>query len=123
DAMPDGGRLLIATSRETGAARRIEILVEDSGLGMSDDVRARVFEPFFTTKEVGKGSGLGLSQVYGFVRQSHGEVRLDSAPGTGTTFRLLLPASEEPVQPVRADAPVQQVQGGSESILLVEDDP
>ncbi len=123
DAMPDGGRLLIATSREAGEGRRIEILVRDGGFGMSDEVRARVFEPFFTTKEVGKGSGLGLSQVYGFVRQSHGEVRLESAPGAGTTFRLLLPASEEPVQPVRADAPVQQVQGGSETILLVEDDP
>jgi signal transduction histidine kinase/DNA-binding response OmpR family regulator len=123
DAMPDGGMLSIQTGREPGGDRRVEIAVRDSGVGMSPEVRERVFEPFFTTKEVGKGSGLGLSQVYGFVRQSNGEVRLESAPGRGTTFHLMLPASEEAVEEVRADAPVQEVEGGSESILLVEDDP
>jgi CheY-like chemotaxis protein len=85
-------------------------------------VRARVFEPFFTTKEVGKGSGLGLSQVYGFVRQSEGEVTLESAPGQGAAFRLVLPASVEPVERPRREARVGRPVGGTEKILLVEDD-
>jgi len=83
-----------------------------------------VFEPFFTTKEVGKGSGLGLSQVYGFVRQSDGEVRLESEEGKGTTFTLRLPLSVEPAsETVRASANKGEVVGGQENILLVEDDP
>jgi signal transduction histidine kinase len=123
DAMPDGGVLSIQTLREVGGDRRVEIAVRDSGVGMAPEVRERVFEPFFTTKEVGKGSGLGLSQVYGFVRQSNGEVRLDSLPGRGTTFHLLLPASHEPAEEIRADAALQSVKGGTESVLLVEDDP
>jgi CheY-like chemotaxis protein len=89
---------------------------------MTPEVRARVFEPFFTTKEVGKGSGLGLSQVYGFVRQSEGEVVLETAPGQGTVFLLKLPVSEAADEVV--DAPkATAVVGGSERILLVEDDP
>ncbi|MET0273984.1 MAG: response regulator [Phenylobacterium sp.] len=120
DAMPDGGLLSIETRRE---GDNVVIVVRDDGVGMSPQVRDRVFEPFFTTKEVGKGSGLGLSQVYGFVRQSEGEVQLDSAPGQGTTFRLLLPASHAPVQAVAADAGPSVVVGGDEHILVVEDDP
>jgi CheY-like chemotaxis protein len=81
-----------------------------------------VFEPFFTTKEVGKGSGLGLSQVYGFVRQSEGEVRLESAPGEGTSFQLLLPATSDRAEAPRRESASVKVVGGTERILLVEDD-
>jgi signal transduction histidine kinase len=119
DAMPGGGVLTIATRHE-GA--HVVIAVSDTGVGMTPEVRARVFEPFFTTKEVGKGSGLGLSQVYGFVRQSEGEVVLETAPGQGTVFLLKLPVSEAADEVV--DAPkATAVVGGSERILLVEDDP
>ncbi|MDB5495919.1 MAG: sensor histidine kinase/response regulator [Phenylobacterium sp.] len=124
DAMPNGGVLSITTSGETDAGGdRVVIEVGDTGVGMSAEVRERVFEPFFTTKEVGKGSGLGLSQVYGFVRQSEGEVRLDTAPDQGTRFQLRLPASDAPAEVVRAEEPPPEVQGGTERILLVEDDP
>jgi len=124
DAMPAGGSLAIITSRQTTAAGdSVVIEVRDTGVGMSPEVRERVFEPFFTTKEVGKGSGLGLSQVYGFVRQSDGEVRLESAPGEGTSFKLRLPASEAPAQTVRSDEKPLEVAGGTERVLLVEDDP
>ncbi|CAN7279964.1 response regulator [Phenylobacterium sp. LjRoot225] len=124
DAMPEGGVLAIRALRETTATGDwVTIEVEDTGAGMATEVRDRVFEPFFTTKEVGKGSGLGLSQVYGFVRQSEGEVQLDSAVGRGSTFRLRLPHSGEAAQEVRAAAPEIEIVGGSEKILLVEDDP
>jgi len=125
DAMPSGGVLSIATLCETEADGRDRVIVEvaDTGVGMSTEVRDRVFEPFFTTKEVGKGSGLGLSQVYGFVRQSEGEVRVDSTVGTGTRFQLRLPLSDAPAETVRADAAPMEVKGGAERILLVEDDP
>ncbi|THD58361.1 response regulator [Phenylobacterium sp.] len=119
DAMPDGGLLTVATSRDRD---HVLIEVRDSGVGMSPEVCERVFEPFFTTKEVGKGSGLGLSQVYGFVRQSEGEVRLVSSPGQGTTFGLRLPASAEPVERAEPEAEPALVEGGHERILLVEDD-
>ena len=120
DAMPDGGGLTIATRRE-GA--HVLIAVSDTGVGMPPEVRARVFEPFFTTKEVGKGSGLGLSQVYGFVRQSEGEVALESAPGQGTTFRLRLPVSDVGAQAVAAEPRPPAIVGGAERLLVVEDDP
>jgi signal transduction histidine kinase/DNA-binding response OmpR family regulator len=119
DAMPSGGKLTIATRRE-GA--HVLIAFADTGVGMSAEVRARVFEPFFTTKEVGKGSGLGLSQVYGFVRQSEGEVELETTPGQGTTFRLRLPASEAGDEPVAGEPKPATIVGGSERILVVEDD-
>ncbi len=124
DAMPEGGTLSISTSRRAGGEGPgfVCIEVRDTGVGMNAEVRERVFEPFFTTKEVGKGSGLGLSQVYGFVRQSEGEVEMDSDPGQGTVFRLLLPATEAKAEARAAPAPVE-VTGGDERILLVEDDP
>jgi signal transduction histidine kinase/two-component SAPR family response regulator len=124
DAMPEGGRLLIATRREPGPPKLgyVAIEIRDTGVGMAEDVRSRVFEPFFTTKDVGKGSGLGLSQVYGFVSQSDGEVRLESAPGEGTAFHLLLPASGAEAEVPRREGRVAKVVGGSERILLVEDD-
>jgi PAS domain S-box-containing protein len=124
DAMPNGGVLSIATLRETEAGGdRVVVEVADTGVGMAAEVRDRVFEPFFTTKEVGKGSGLGLSQVYGFVRQSEGEVWVDSAVGRGTRVQLRLPPSDAPAELVRAEDPPQEVKGGHERVLLVEDDP
>jgi hypothetical protein len=108
DAMPEGGRLMIGVKDIHLSGRDlidqlavayngaqpgdyIEISVTDTGAGMTADVRARAFEPFFTTKPLGEGTGLGLSQIYGFMRQSHGLMRLESAPGRGTTISLYLP--------------------------------
>ena len=124
DAMPEGGRLCVRTERRSAAEGLGFVVVEvgDTGCGMSPEVRERVFEPFFTTKEVGKGSGLGLSQVYGFVRQSDGEVEVDSEPGRGTVFRLLLPATRAKAE-VRPEETPRAIVGGAERILLVEDDP
>jgi signal transduction histidine kinase len=104
DAMPEGGQLAITTAETTlgtedlrgnddaHPGRFVSVSVQDNGSGMTPDVLARVFEPFFTTKEVGKGSGLGLSQVYGFARQSGGHVTLRTTPGAGTCVTILLPA-------------------------------
>jgi len=124
DAMPAGGELCIRVS--TADARGLpHVLLEiaDNGVGMSADVAEKVFEPFFTTKDVGKGSGLGLSQVYGFVRQSGGHMEVKTAPGAGATFRLYLPATAAlaDVAPVAA-APALEVVGGAERVLVVEDD-
>ena len=124
DAMPGGGVLTIRTGREAGETGDwVGIEIEDTGVGMSPDVLDRVFEPFFTTKEVGKGSGLGLSQVYGFVRQSDGEVQLDSVVGQGSSFRLRLPYSAEAAQEIHPETHRGEIVGGDERILLVEDDP
>jgi signal transduction histidine kinase/DNA-binding response OmpR family regulator len=120
DAMPDGGKLKVVTRR-----KREQVVIEfrDNGAGMTDEVRERVFEPFFTTKDVGKGSGLGLSQVYGFVRQSNGQVDVESKLGAGTTVRLTLPASTQ-AAPKRRPAPAApEAVGGTERLLVVEDDP
>lgn len=91
DAMPDGGRLSFATS---ATADSVILTVTDTGSGMADDVRERIFEPFFTTKSIGKGTGLGMSQVYGFIKQSGGDIRVASSPGGGTTIELTLPRQE-----------------------------
>jgi len=136
DAMPDGGRLTISTRHmslrtpdvagqdEAKPGDYVEIAVADTGTGMDEATRARVFEPFFTTKPIGQGTGLGLSQCYGFVRQSGGFVRLDSTPGQGTTVRLYLPrhgtaGAEAAQQAQRAEPERVAVQG---TVLLVEDD-
>jgi PAS domain S-box-containing protein len=131
DAMPDGGVLKIETRNlviDEGAAAGclpgsyVMVSVTDTGCGMPPEVRDRVFEPFFTTKEVGKGTGLGLSMVYGFVRQSGGYTTVDSAPDVGTTIALYLPkATQEPDAEVNAP-PAQAISGGSERILVVDDD-
>jgi PAS domain S-box-containing protein len=124
DAMPEGGQLTISTRREAGPTAQGHVVIEvrDTGVGMDEAVRSRVFEPFFTTKDVGKGSGLGLSQVYGFVSQSDGQVRLETAPGEGTAFHLLLPGAAGEADAPRRERPVAKLVGGTERILLVEDD-
>jgi CheY-like chemotaxis protein len=86
-------------------------------------IRGRVFDPFFSTKDVGKGTGLGLSMVYGFVKQSGGHVKLYSEEGLGTTFKLYLPRAELPSGQFAGDSPLQEIEGGNETILVVEDDP
>jgi PAS domain S-box-containing protein len=135
DAMPDGGRLTIETANadidDAYAARHVEvspgqyvmISVSDTGTGMDADTLRQAFEPFFTTKPVGQGTGLGLSQVYGFVRQSGGHVKIYSELGMGSTVRIYLPRLLDPRQPAEPVA-AQPVPGsaGRETILVVEDD-
>jgi len=136
DAMPDGGTLTIHTTNvpldaeyrlhhpEVPEGNYVVIAVTDDGQGMAPETLERVFEPFFTTKEVGKGSGLGLSMVYGFVKQSNGHVSIYSEPGLGTTVRLYLPAAsggEARGEPLVASE-VRTV-GGRETVLVAEDDP
>ncbi|MBX9460768.1 MAG: response regulator, partial [Brevundimonas sp.] len=134
DAMPDGGRLTIETANAyldddyvggiaepVAAGQYVLIAVSDTGVGMDQETMRQVFEPFFTTKAVGKGTGLGLSQVYGFVRQSGGHIRVYSEPGLGTTIKIYLPrlvGGRLEAQPVAATS---LSDGGSETILLVED--
>jgi PAS domain S-box-containing protein len=132
DAMPAGGTLTLSaaeveldtiTDPDELSGRYVRLSVADTGMGMSPEVQAKVFEPFFTTKDVGKGTGLGLAQVYGFARQSGGGVRLRSAPGQGTTVSLLLPmAHEAPPQPA-VDGKLEPVEPApGAAILVCEDD-
>jgi signal transduction histidine kinase/DNA-binding response OmpR family regulator len=129
DAMNREGCLTITTGplrARKGAANRtrsVRVTVTDTGQGMSTAISQRIFEPFFTTKEVGKGSGLGLSQVYGFVSQSGGSVNVMSAPGKGTTFDLQLPLTTAAESPRPSPAAETALIGGAEHILVVEDDP
>lgn len=134
DAMPDGGRLSIATRNlgpgeerpdELEAVDYVVITVADTGAGMTPEVLERACEPFFTTKEVGKGSGLGLAQAYGFARQSGGTVRLTSALGAGTTVEVFLRRAGAPVQLERLGAaravPATVARGAA--VLLMDDEP
>jgi PAS domain S-box-containing protein len=137
DAMPRGGRLMIETSVVAVDARpakgsRVDdvppgeyvmLSVRDTGHGMDPETQKYIFEPFFTTKDVGKGTGLGLSTVFSIVEQSEGHIRVESAVGKGTEFRLYFPRVKPP-QPARAadDSPRPQAPGGTETILLVEDE-
>ncbi|WP_439579585.1 response regulator, partial [Elioraea sp.] len=100
----------------------VMVAVSDTGTGMAPDVRARAFDPFFTTKEVGKGSGLGLSMVWGFVKQSRGHVKIYSELGLGTTIKLYLPRAGAEQEREARSAQANPVPHGSERILLVEDD-
>jgi signal transduction histidine kinase/CheY-like chemotaxis protein len=134
DAMPLGGRLTI----EVGATEAgygmvdppakllpgsyVTLRIRDSGMGMDETTRARIFEPFFTTKEVGKGTGLGLAMVHGFVHQSDGHIEVASEPGRGTTFSISIPRTEAPAEPTGPEwgGPPGPLQA-TETILLVED--
>jgi CheY-like chemotaxis protein len=145
DAMPHGGTLAFACravpslpaelDAERGQAEEeheeategyVAISISDTGEGMPEAVKERAFEPFFTTKESGRGTGLGLSTVYGFARQSHGAVSLDSAPGAGTTVTLYLPHVEGPEGGVATEEDVDLAASGGVPaglrVLLVEDD-
>lgn len=132
DAMPAGGSLTVATRRETRSpadGEEIEYVVlsvADTGTGMTPEVRDRVFEPFFTTKEAGRGSGLGLSMVYGFVKQSRGLIEIESIPapaaGHGTTVRMLFPVADHKETQTKPGNGSDDVPGGSERILVVEDE-
>ncbi|ERK17826.1 Two-component system sensor protein [Pantoea sp. AS-PWVM4] len=102
---------------------RVTIEVIDHGCGMSAEVRSQVFEPFFTTKALGSGSGLGLSMVYGFVRQSGGQIELETAPGQGTTVRLLLPRAPVVAQPVPAPLPATLSDSADRLVLVLDDEP
>jgi PAS domain S-box-containing protein len=134
DAMPAGGRLLIETRNvtfdEAHAARNVDavagayamLAVTDAGIGIAPENLDKVFEPFFTTKDVGRGTGLGLSMVYGFIKQSNGHVRIESEPRRGTTVALYLPRTDGAIAVAAAPSTVP-VPRGSERILVVEDDP
>ena len=133
DAMPDGGHLTIETrnvhfsDRASKAGSTIEpghyvmLGVSDEGLGMDAETQQHIFEPFFTTKEVGKGTGLGLSTVYGIVRQSGGNIWLDSEIGKGASFNIYLPCLDD-VTPAAAETAVMAGPNGNETVLLVEDE-
>jgi CheY-like chemotaxis protein len=132
DAMPDGGKLLLETrnvvldeayaadNADVRAGAYVMLAVSDTGTGMPAAVRDKAFDPFFTTKEVGKGSGLGLSMVYGFVKQSDGHIKIYSEEGHGTTIRLYLPPARGSAEATRPAATMAS--GGNETILVVEDD-
>jgi two-component system cell cycle sensor histidine kinase/response regulator CckA len=133
DAMPDGGWLSMETSNilieavPDGSTQSVppgdyvQIAVSDSGIGMSEEIRARVFEPFFTTKEAGRGTGLGLSTVFGIVRQAGGQVRIYSEPGVGSTFKILLPRSDQTAAADAVQTDEGDPKGGHETVLVVED--
>jgi len=131
DAMPEGGRLMLemrnAPRGQLGvpaevAGDAVVISVSDTGFGMPPEVRQRVFEPFFTTKEVGRGTGLGLSMTYGFVKQSGGDIDIISLPGRGTTVRLVLPRAKAGLAPMAATESDETPLGNGEAVLVVEDD-
>ncbi|WP_404710428.1 MHYT domain-containing protein [Sphingomonas sp. MMS24-J13] len=130
DAMPDGGRVRITTTAmrirddpELDDGDFVELAVSDTGIGMDAATLSRAMEPFFTTKPVGKGTGLGLAQIYGSVRQAGGAVRIESRLGEGTTVRVLLPCTDEmPAPPEPAAALVANSLGWRPKVLLVDDD-
>jgi PAS domain S-box-containing protein len=137
DAMPNGGQLILETANVTldeeyvrpfaglKPGNYVMLAVTDTGIGMSDEVKARAFEPFFSTKSVGQGTGLGLSTCYGIIKQSDGHIAVYSEPARGTTFKIYLPKTEQQTQTRRlsslANSP--DLPGGTETILLAEDDP
>jgi PAS domain S-box-containing protein len=134
DAMPEGGVLTLTITEEeleqgifgpdadVRPGLYVAISVTDDGTGMTPEVRERVFEPFFTTKEVGKGSGLGLSMVYGFVRQSNGHVTIYSEEGLGTTVRIFLPIADPSMRRAVQAIQTRPIPRGEEIVLIVEDD-
>jgi len=135
DAMPQGGRLTIETYPQTldeSYARQhhyvapgeyVVLAISDTGSGMSDEVKKHLFEPFFTTKPLGSGTGLGLAMVYGAVKQNLGSIEVYSEPGHGTTFKMYFPRLSGSAEASAESVAVAALQGGAETILLVEDDP
>jgi signal transduction histidine kinase len=141
DAMPSGGTITIRTlchpepachpepldsargKLREGPARNVSLSVSDTGTGIAPEIRERIFEPFFTTKDPGKGTGLGLSMVYGIVKQSGGTIDLDSTPGRGTTFTIQFPASSAEKSEQRFVESGERVPRGTETVLLIEDEP
>ena len=134
DAMPDGGTITIETRNVTlheyetrhweqsASGDYVLLTVSDTGRGIAEEIKAHLFEPFFTTKEQGKGTGLGLATCYGIVKQSGGQIRVESAPGKGTTFHIYLPRQAEATLPVQ-QAKVSTRPQAAGTILLVEDEP
>ncbi|MEE8442615.1 MAG: ATP-binding protein, partial [Dehalococcoidia bacterium] len=101
----------------------VKLSISDTGIGMDEEIRAHLFEPFFTTKEPGKGTGLGLATCYGIVKASGGDIRLQSQFGQGTTFEIYLPRVEEEAAQVVESTDQGEIPGGTETVLLVEDEP
>jgi two-component system cell cycle sensor histidine kinase/response regulator CckA len=134
DAMPHGGIISIGTVLVTLDKNFIKIhgygepgtyallTVTDTGTGMDEPTKEKIFEPFFTTKEVGKGTGLGLSMAYGIIKQHNGYINVYSEPGHGTAFKIYLPAVDGPAEPKREPETTTSAIGGTETILLAEDD-
>jgi CheY-like chemotaxis protein len=134
DAMPQGGRITIETTKvtlddfycrshpEVKQGDYISLMVSDTGFGMDEQTRLRIFEPFFTTKHPGKGTGLGLAMVYGFIQQSGGHIDVDSQPGLGATFKLYLPEVEEVLASSESSLTLDEMPRGAETILVAEDD-
>ena len=135
DAIGDTGRITIETASvtfdqadclrhpEVAPGGYVRLSVRDTGCGMDDDTLAHLFEPFFTTKELGKGTGLGLATVYGIVRQNGGCIEVDSRPDRGAVFRIYLPRHDGSLPPGTMAGAAEPVAGGTETILLVEDEP
>lgn len=137
DAMPQGGKLVVKTAsfhwngpdvnQHFGlpSGEYVALTFTDTGTGMTDEVKAHVFEPFFTTKEVGKGTGLGLAVCYGIVGQSGGHIEVDSAPGQGSTLTVYLPSTDAELSDIPPVTPLDypDIAQGSETVLLVEDEP
>jgi CheY-like chemotaxis protein len=134
DAMPHGGKITIEThnvdidesfGRSLPSARQgpyVLLAFSDNGCGMDSQVRSLIFEPFFTTKGPGRGTGLGLSTVYGIIKQSGGDILVYSEPGTGTTFKIYLPRVSEPVDVKAISDPEERTVGGGKTLLLAEDE-
>ena len=134
DAMPDGGKLTLEVANaylddayasqhaDVNPGQYVMLAVSDTGTGMSEEIMARVFEPFFTTKQPGRGTGLGLSTVYGFAKQSRGAVVIDSAPGAGTTLSMYLPRPWADVGSAGESAPATPALPPGVRVLMVEDD-
>ena len=134
DAMPNGGKLTITTANTTLDKNRLKsfpdlcagdyvmITIADTGTGMSEEVKAHLFEPFFTTKPPGKGTGLGLATCFGIVKQNAGHIKVHSELGRGTTFEIYFPQVQSAVEPSRVRITPTESVGGSETVLLVEDE-
>jgi PAS domain S-box-containing protein len=134
DAMPDGGKLLLVTRnvtvsqddltsvKELDPGEYVELLVRDTGMGMSEEVRLRIFEPFFTTKVAGKGTGMGLATVYGIVKQHGGNVTVRSKPGLGSVFKVYIPQKQEKAAEPEGKTARLKAPQGHETVLVVEDE-